>query len=104
MRVELKERRLSPDSRRGDLLDHIMQEADNEKFLTEEFIVQLMYSLIFVFSDSLSTTLALAITLLHDHPLALQELIVCIVFPFFFVMFCFSFWVKLLNRTRFLII
>nr|UVC46132.1 cytochrome P450 [Ilex asprella] len=74
MRVELKERRMSPDSRRGDLLDHLMQEADNEKFLTEEFIVQLMYSLIFVFSDSLSTTLALAVTLLHEHPLALQEL------------------------------
>ncbi|CAK9157409.1 unnamed protein product [Ilex paraguariensis] len=75
MRVELKERRMSPDSHRGDLLDHIMKEADNEKFLTEEFIVQLMYSLIFVFSDSLSTTLALAVTLLHEHPLALQELI-----------------------------
>ncbi|CAK9170869.1 unnamed protein product [Ilex paraguariensis] len=66
---------MSPDSHRGDLLDHIMKEADNEKFLTEEFIVQLMYSLIFVFSDSLSTTLALAVTLLHEHPLALQELI-----------------------------
>lgn len=62
---------------RGDLLDHIIQDmSTTEKFITEDFIVQLMFGLLFVTSDSVSTTLALAFKLLEEHPAVLEELTV----------------------------
>lgn len=62
---------------RGDLLDHIIQDmSSTEKYITEDFIVQLMFGLLFVTSDSVSTTLALAFKLLQEHPHVLEELTV----------------------------
>lgn len=62
---------------RGDLLDHIIQDmSTTEKYITEDFIVQLMFGLLFVTSDSVSTTLALAFKLLQEHPHVLEELTV----------------------------
>nr|UWY61435.1 cytochrome p450 14909 [Calotropis gigantea] len=62
---------------RGDLLDHIIQDmSTTEKYITEDFIVQLMFGLLFVTSDSVSTTLALAFKLLQEHPPVLEELTV----------------------------
>ena len=69
----------SPDqNREEDLLDHLIKDMNTEKFLNEDFIVQLMFGLLFVTSDSISTTLALAFKLLAEHPLVLEELIVSI--------------------------
>ncbi|KAG8379534.1 hypothetical protein BUALT_Bualt07G0099000 [Buddleja alternifolia] len=58
----------------GDLLDHIIQDKNTESYINEDFIVQLMFGLLFVTSDSISTTLALAFKLLAEHPLVLEEL------------------------------
>lgn len=60
----------------GDLLDHIIDDKNTESFVNEDFIVQLMFGLLFVTSDSISTTLALAFKLLEENPLVLEELIV----------------------------
>lgn len=77
----LRKRRNSPDQERhDDLLDHLIQDMNTEAFLTEDFIVQLMFGLLFVSSDSISTTLALAFKLLAEHPLALEELTVSILY------------------------
>lgn len=65
-------------NREEDLLDHLIKDMNTEKFLNEDFIVQLMFGLLFVTSDSISTTLALAFKLLAEHPLVLEELIVSI--------------------------
>lgn len=51
---------------------------NTEKFLNEDFIVQLMFGLLFVTLDSMSTTMALAFKLLEEHPEVLEELIVSI--------------------------
>ncbi|KAM7532206.1 hypothetical protein LguiB_035616 [Lonicera macranthoides] len=57
----------SPDqNREEDLLDHLIKDMDTEKFLNEDFIVQLIFSLLFVTSDSISTTMALAFKLLRN--------------------------------------
>ncbi|KAL7147000.1 hypothetical protein ABFS83_06G079100 [Erythranthe nasuta] len=68
-------KRLSETERKnGDLLDHIIEDKKTESFINEDFIVQLMFGLFFVTSDSISTTLALAFKLLAEHPLVLEEL------------------------------
>ncbi|KAK4431191.1 cytochrome [Sesamum alatum] len=79
MMREVLRKRLAEGERRhghGDLLDHIIEDKKTETFLNEDFIVQLMFGLLFVTSDSISTTLALAFKLLAEHPLVLEELTV----------------------------
>ncbi|KAL3520979.1 hypothetical protein ACH5RR_019128 [Cinchona calisaya] len=58
----------------GDLLDHIIQDMTTETYIKEDFVVQLMFGLLFVTSDSISTTIALAFKLLAEHPAVLEEL------------------------------
>ncbi|KAK4482576.1 hypothetical protein RD792_009738 [Penstemon davidsonii] len=76
----VRKRVAEPDSDRqhhGDLLDHIIEDSKNtESFLNEDFIVQLMFGLLFVSSESVSTTLALAFKLIAEHTLVLEELTV----------------------------
>ena len=73
----LRKRQMSSDKTpRDDLLDHLIQDMNKETFLNEDFIVQLMFGLLFVTSDSISTTMALAFKLLAEHPLVLEELTV----------------------------
>ncbi|CAK9162300.1 unnamed protein product [Ilex paraguariensis] len=75
MKDVVNKRRMSAENRRDDLLDHLMQDMNTETFLTEDFIVQLMFGLLFVTSDSISTTMALAFKLLVEHPSVLEALI-----------------------------
>ncbi|KAH6826523.1 hypothetical protein C2S53_016880 [Perilla frutescens var. hirtella] len=74
MRDVVTKRLAESERRHGDLLDHIIQDKNTESFVNDDFIVQLMFGLLFVTSDSISTTLALAFKLLADHPLVLEEL------------------------------
>ena len=58
--ILVKERLASPDQmhKKGDVLDHVLEDMKSEKFLTEDFIVQLLFGLSFVsfgFNDSNST-------------------------------------------------
>ncbi|XP_055800470.1 beta-amyrin 16-alpha-hydroxylase CYP87D16-like [Solanum dulcamara] len=79
MRDVLKKRiESSTRKRKGeeDLVDHLLRDMDSHKFLTEDYIVQMMFGLLFVTSDSISTTLALSFKLLVEHPDVLEELIV----------------------------
>lgn len=72
----VRERRGSPDRQDGDVLDHVIEDMNVEKFLTEDVVVQLMFGLLFVNFDSLSSTLTLAFKLLSENPLVLEELTV----------------------------
>lgn len=54
-----------------DFLDRIIGDMK-----TEQFVVQLLFGLLFVSFDSVSTTLSLAFKLLKEHPWMLHELIV----------------------------
>ncbi|KAK4385445.1 cytochrome [Sesamum angolense] len=74
MRDVVTKRLAESERRHGDLLDHIIADKNTESFLNEDFIVQLMFGLLFVTSDSISTTLALAFKLVAEHPQVLEEL------------------------------
>ncbi|XVF45667.1 hypothetical protein PTKIN_Ptkin02bG0225500 [Pterospermum kingtungense] len=73
--ILVKERLASlPDTTKGDVLDHVQQDMKSEKFLTQDFFVQLMLGLSFVSFDSVSTTATVLIKLLGENPLVLEEL------------------------------
>jgi cytochrome P450 len=80
MKDVLKKRLMTSERTQGDLLDHIILDMNTETYITEDFIVQLMFGLLFVTSDSISTTLALAFKLLAEHPAVLEELTVSTIF------------------------
>lgn len=80
MRDVVTKRLAESERQHGDLLDHIIQDKNTESFINDDFIVQLMFGLLFVTSDSISTTLALAFKLLADHPSVLEELIVSVIY------------------------
>ena len=72
----LKERRASPETNRGDFLDQISRDMDKETFLSEDFIVQLIFGGLFATFESISAVLALAFKLLSEHPADWEEMIV----------------------------
>ncbi|XP_019192755.1 PREDICTED: cytochrome P450 87A3-like isoform X1 [Ipomoea nil] len=74
MRDVVKKRFETPERQQEDVLDHMIRDMGTHKFLSEDFIVQLMFGLLFVASESISTTLALAFKLLAEHPNVLEEL------------------------------
>lgn len=79
IRDMLKHRQNSPrKGHEGDFLDQIISDMDKEEFLTEDFIVQLVFGVLFATFESVSVIVALAFQLLSEHPSALQELTVCI--------------------------
>ncbi|GMN70183.1 hypothetical protein TIFTF001_039226 [Ficus carica] len=75
LRDMLKERRASPETNRGDLLDQISRDMNKEKFLSEDFIVHMIFGGFFATFESISTVLALALMLLAEHPAVLEEMI-----------------------------
>ncbi|KAL2936871.1 Cytochrome P450 87A3, partial [Bienertia sinuspersici] len=74
MRAYLKERLTSPETYRGDFLDQALKDLNTEKFLTEDFILQIMFGLLFASSESTSMTLTLVLKFLSENPQVLQEL------------------------------
>ena len=72
----LKERLTSPESHNGDFLDQISKDMEKEKFLSEDFIVQLIFGGLFATFESVSAVMALAFSLLSEHPSVVEEMIV----------------------------
>ncbi|CAL9022962.1 unnamed protein product [Prunus brigantina] len=68
LRDMLKERRISPETRRGDFLDQINIDMEKEKLLSEDFSVQLVFGGLFATFESISAVIALAFSLLAEHP------------------------------------
>ncbi|PON78489.1 Cytochrome P450, E-class, group I [Trema orientale] len=75
MKDVLKERRTSPESHRGDFLDQILKDTEKEKFLTEDFILQLIFGVLFGTFESMSAIMALSFTKLSEHPSVLEGMI-----------------------------
>lgn len=76
IRRTVKDRLSSHGRLYDDFLSHVMQDMNKEKFLTEDFVVQFIFGLLFVSFDSVSTTLTLALMFLEETPRALQEITV----------------------------
>ncbi|RVW50978.1 Cytochrome P450 87A3 [Vitis vinifera] len=72
----LKERKVSPESRKGDFLDQIVDDIKKEKFLSDDFIVLVMFGILLASFETISATLTLAVKLLIENPSVMQELIV----------------------------
>ncbi|XP_057493602.1 beta-amyrin 16-alpha-hydroxylase CYP87D16-like [Actinidia eriantha] len=74
MRGIVKERLTFPEKYRGDFLDHAIEDMKTNKFLTEDFIVQLMFGILFGTFEPISAVVVLTFKLLSEHPSTLQEL------------------------------
>ncbi|KAL8483235.1 hypothetical protein ACS0TY_026063 [Phlomoides rotata] len=74
MRDVVSKRMAQSERRNKDLLDQLIDDSKTATYMNEDFIVQLMFGLLFVASDSVSTTLALAFKLLAENPQVLEEL------------------------------
>ena len=44
----------------GDFLDHVIKDMKTEKFLNEDFVVNILFGLLFANSDSISSVTTLA--------------------------------------------
>ena len=69
----------------GDFLDQVIKDMKTGKFLNEDFVVNLLFGLLFANSDSISSVTTLIFKFLLDHPTALEELRVILpsYLPFF---------------------
>ncbi|GAB4838623.1 hypothetical protein Ancab_028168 [Ancistrocladus abbreviatus] len=72
----LKERLASSENYQGDLLDHLLRDQHAEKFLSEDFIVNIVFSLLIASAESISVTVTLVLKFLAENPQALEELLV----------------------------
>ena len=60
----------------GDFLDTVIRDMKVEDFLTAEFVVQMIFGLLFAMSDTISIMTTLTLKLLGDYPHVLEQLIV----------------------------
>lgn len=74
MRDILSQKRASPEKCKRDLLDQVIDDMKTETFLTDDFVLYIMFGLLLASSETISSTLTLAIKLLTDHPYVVQEL------------------------------
>jgi cytochrome P450 len=72
----LEERKRNPELRKGDFLDVIVQEMKTETFLTDNFVISMMFGLLLASFETISSTLTLAIKLINDNPKVVQQLTV----------------------------
>ncbi|KAJ4836042.1 hypothetical protein Tsubulata_023466 [Turnera subulata] len=70
----LMERLNNPEKRRGDFLDQTIDDMQSEKFLTVDFIPQLIFGILFASFETMSITLTLAFKFLSEYPQVVEEL------------------------------
>ncbi|KAK7855498.1 cytochrome p450 708a2 [Quercus suber] len=71
---ELEERKSNPEIRKGDFLDQILADMKTETFLTDKFVIYMMFGLLFASFETISSTLTLAIMLTNENPKVIREL------------------------------
>jgi cytochrome P450 len=72
----LEERKRNPELRKGDFLDLVVANMKTETFLTDNFVIYMMFGLLLASFETISSTLTLAIKLINDHPKVVQQLTV----------------------------
>ncbi|KAM3743612.1 hypothetical protein ACB098_07G159600 [Castanea mollissima] len=73
LRKIVKEKIISTEKSSEDLLDQAIDDMDKKKFLSEEFLVTMLFAISFASFES-SVTLSLTLKLIAEHPAVLQEL------------------------------
>ncbi|KAF5449068.1 hypothetical protein F2P56_029552 [Juglans regia] len=74
LRNTVKERMISPEKRGGDFLDQAVDDMKKESYLTEDFLVYLLFGILFASFESVSSLLSLTLKLLAEHPAVLQQM------------------------------
>ncbi|XP_034684161.1 cytochrome P450 87A3-like [Vitis riparia] len=74
LREIVEERCASPERRHGDVLDYFLEEMKSKTFITKDFIVYIMFGLLFATFESIPTMFTLVFKLIMEHPLVWQEL------------------------------
>ncbi|XP_030937236.1 cytochrome P450 87A3-like isoform X1 [Quercus lobata] len=69
-----EERKRNPEIGKGDFLDQILMDMKTETFLTDKFIIYVMFGILLASFETMSSTLTLAIMLLSDKPKMVKEL------------------------------
>ena len=72
----LEERKRNPELRKGDFLDLVVADMKTETFLTDNFVIYMMFGLLLASFETISSTLTLAIKLINDNPKVVQQLTV----------------------------
>ncbi|KAH0646502.1 hypothetical protein KY284_034386 [Solanum tuberosum] len=71
----LEERKSQPRKEQSDFFDYVLEELQSkDTILTEGIALDLMFMLLFASFETTSLAITLAITFLHEHPKALEEL------------------------------
>ena len=65
-----------------------MMGSENYEFITEDFMVQIIFGLIYTTYDSISLTLTVALKLLEENPAVLKEMTVSIMLLYFNLYVC----------------
>ena len=76
LRKIVKEKIISTEKSSEDLLDQAIDDMDKKKFLSEDFLVTMVFAILFASFES-SVTLSLTLKLIAEHPAVLQQLTVC---------------------------
>ncbi|XP_050209103.1 beta-amyrin 16-alpha-hydroxylase CYP87D16-like [Mercurialis annua] len=71
----LEKRKAFPETRKGDFLDSLIQQMEADKLFTDDLVSYLIFALLLATSETLPTSLTLAIKLLSEHPLVMEELL-----------------------------
>ncbi|KAJ9146177.1 hypothetical protein P3X46_028479 [Hevea brasiliensis] len=74
IRETMEERRASPAKSSEDFLDHVMEDMKAQNSLTDDLVTFVIFALLLATSETIPSTLTLAIKLLTKHPLVMQEL------------------------------
>lgn len=85
----LEERRSSPERRKGDFFDRVIDELQNDQtMMTEAIALDLIFLLLFTSFETTSLALTMAVKYLTLHPQVLNKLTVCtICLPVLFLLY-----------------
>ncbi|KDP43049.1 hypothetical protein JCGZ_25235 [Jatropha curcas] len=75
IRKTIEERRACPGTRREDFLGRLIEEMKAENLLNDDLVSFVIFALLLATSETVPSTLTLAIKLLTEHPLVMQELV-----------------------------
>ena len=71
IRDVLKEKKASSKTLEGDFLDQMVDDMKNEKFLSDDFVVFVVFGFLLASFETISYTLTLVVKLLIEYPLVM---------------------------------
>ncbi|PKI31216.1 hypothetical protein CRG98_048393, partial [Punica granatum] len=73
MKDLIDERRAMPEKHRGNFIDQMIDGIKTESFLSDDFVMYVMFGILFASFETIASTLTLAIMFLIEHPMVVKE-------------------------------